>query len=299
MHVREASKATKMLASTARCCWKQIRLGKGAPDVQQKGVTGNTIFFAQPTADIPSMELPPPVNALVDSISIIFTRSLQNLQNAWWATVKRAEYMRIVRERKAECATFANVVLREDEAATRLPVDGVPEHLECCAQHIEGSDKAPVRLVGPASRAPEMSTRDEAGEDSESHSDGSDTDDDESQPDGTSEHELTAENTVALDPISDISPIRMMQALQGSIQALQSQAASIAKNEMTPTVAGADGVLQPVADEGGRHCMKSVALDQQTVARSFDQKAQAELETAQAGAGARRTVSPEALAVPT
>ena len=84
VHVREASKATKMLASLGRCCWKQVRLGKGIPDVQQKGISGNTIFFAQPTAAIPSMEHSPPVNALVDYMSIIFTRSTQTLQNAWW-----------------------------------------------------------------------------------------------------------------------------------------------------------------------------------------------------------------------
>eukprot|EP00959_Pyramimonas_sp_CCMP1952_P428926 8983583-Pyramimonas_sp.AAC.1 len=51
-HVRGASKATKMLAPIGRRCWKQVRLGEGAPDVRQKGVTGNTILFAQPTADI-------------------------------------------------------------------------------------------------------------------------------------------------------------------------------------------------------------------------------------------------------
>ena len=70
------------------------------------------------------MEMPPPVHTLVDYISVIFTRSLEYLKNAFWATVKRDEYMRIVRERKAECSTFAHVVLREDEAMTRLPVDG-------------------------------------------------------------------------------------------------------------------------------------------------------------------------------
>jgi len=59
VHVREASKGTKMLASLGRCCWKQVRLGRGPPDLQQKAISGNTIFFAQPTADIPSMELPP------------------------------------------------------------------------------------------------------------------------------------------------------------------------------------------------------------------------------------------------
>ena len=67
MHVRGASKATKMLASLGRCCWKQVRLGKGAPDVQQKG-----ILFAQPTADIPSMELPPAHDALLESLSVVW-----------------------------------------------------------------------------------------------------------------------------------------------------------------------------------------------------------------------------------
>ena len=68
-------------------------------------------------------------------------------------------------------------------------------------------------------------------------------------------HENGSEHTVALDPHHDVAPVRMMQALQGSLEALQSQAARIAKNERTPTIAGADGVVQPVADEGGRHCL--------------------------------------------
>ncbi|MDA8609368.1 hypothetical protein N9L19_00475 [bacterium] len=205
--------------------------------MQQKGVTGNTIFFAQPTADIPSMEQPPPDNALVDCFSIIFTRNLQCLRNAWWATVKRAEYMRIARERRAECATLADVVMREDEAATRLPEDGVPQNLLACMQEVEGADKVPVRLVGPTSRAPDVGKGEEAGDESESgaDSDGSCTDDgaDQSVVDGM--HENVAENTVALDPNHDVAPVRMMQALQGSLEALLSQAARIAKNERTPT----------------------------------------------------------------
>ena len=73
VHARGASKATKLLAPLGRCCWKQVRLGKGAPDVQQKGAAGNTILFAQPTTDIPSMELPPAPDALVDSLHIVFS----------------------------------------------------------------------------------------------------------------------------------------------------------------------------------------------------------------------------------
>ena len=79
--------------------------------------------------------------------------------------------MKIVRERKAQCPAFAHVILREDIAATRLPEDGIPDHVHCCAQHVEGSDKAPVRLSGPASRAPEISKGDEMGEESEESDD--------------------------------------------------------------------------------------------------------------------------------
>ena len=79
VHVREATWATNMLACLGRCCWKQVRLGRHSDAaVQEKALTGNTIFFAQPTADLPSMDLPPPPDALVDSLNIIFSRSLHD-----------------------------------------------------------------------------------------------------------------------------------------------------------------------------------------------------------------------------
>ena len=89
-HVRSASKATKMLASLGRCSWKQVRLGRGTPGVQQEGITGNTILFAQPTANIPSMELPPASDAPVDSLNVVFSGRTRDLSKAHWATVKRA-----------------------------------------------------------------------------------------------------------------------------------------------------------------------------------------------------------------
>ena len=98
--------ATKMIASLGRCCWKQVRLGRaGDPATQQKALAGNTIFFARPTADVPSMQLPPPPDALVDSLNVIFTQILNDLSKADWAIVHRDDYMRIVRERKADINT--------------------------------------------------------------------------------------------------------------------------------------------------------------------------------------------------
>ena len=59
--------------------------------MQEKAFAGNTIFFAQPTADVPSMELPPPPDALVGSLNVIFARNLNDLSKAEWAIVNRDE----------------------------------------------------------------------------------------------------------------------------------------------------------------------------------------------------------------
>ena len=94
-------------------------------------------------------------------------------------------------------------------------------------------------------------------------------------------HENVAETTIAVDPVHELGPVRMMQWLQGAIGALQKKACRIAKNERTPLVEDSSGALQPVADEGGRHDLKSMVLDVRAAARSFDEKAKAELEKAQ------------------
>ena len=119
------------------------------------------------------------------------------------------------------------------------------------------------------------------------------------QPDTESDHENIAESTIALDPLHDVAPVRMMQALQGTIEAVTKHAAKIARNERKAQVADKDGVLQPVADEGGRHVFKSMVLDVQQVARSMEENGNAALEKAHAGADARRAVCPQALAIPT
>ena len=137
-------------------------------------MTGNTIIFAQPTADAPSMELPPPPDAFVDSLNAISTRSLHDLSKAEWASVDREQYMRIIEGRKLQCPAFSNVQVRHDLAATRLPRVGVPEHISACAREVDGSERAPTHLQGPSSRAPETSCDDEAGDAPEEHSDGED-----------------------------------------------------------------------------------------------------------------------------
>ena len=104
---------------------------------------------------------------------------------------------------------------------------------------------------------------------------------------------------MALDPLHDVEPVRMMQALQGSIHALEAHAAEIVKNAARPTTADDKDVLQPVSDEGGREVLKSFVLDLQNVARNLDEKARAEVEKAAVGTENSRAVSIESRAVPT
>ena len=99
------------------------------------------------------MELPPAHGALVDSLNVVFSGAAHNLSKAHWATVKRDEYMRIVRERKQQCATYSEASIREDVAPTRLPEDGVPDHIQACLQPVDGAAKAPERLLGPGHAA--------------------------------------------------------------------------------------------------------------------------------------------------
>ena len=91
-----------------------MRLGRGpqsrgaahpGEDNRQTGVAGNTIFFAQPTAQVPDMmQLPPEEGDLVDSVNILFTRSTQQLDDAEWAQVNRAEYLELIQLRKKRSA---------------------------------------------------------------------------------------------------------------------------------------------------------------------------------------------------
>ena len=70
-----------------------------------------------------------------------------------------------------------------------------------------------------------------------------------------------SEASIAVDPFHEVIPVKMMQALQAIIEALQAHAAKIVKHEKGAKVQDKDGALQPVADGGGRQCLQSLAWD--------------------------------------
>ena len=116
---------------------------------------------------------------------------------------------------------------------------GVPAALQTALQEFEGSENSPIQLSGPASRAPENGTKAEAGDASESDSERSsasaeksDADEEDAcQPCLQDANANVATSCIAVDPVHDLKPVQMMQALQGQIEALHEQAETIAKHE--------------------------------------------------------------------
>ena len=128
-------------------------------------------FFAQPSAVVASLELPPAAGDLADEINVLFTKTTNKLANAKWAQVNRREYLELVHLRKKQCASYTKVNINEDIAFLEIPEEGVPTALLATEQEVEGMDKAPVQLSGPASRAPEQHPQTEADGNSDTDSD--------------------------------------------------------------------------------------------------------------------------------
>ena len=138
--------------------------------------------------------------------------------------------MTIARQRQAQHATFARVALKEEGATSRLPSDGLPEHISSCVQRVQGSDQAPVQLIGPASRAAEVSRAEGAGDESEEGTASEpEAEVGASQPDSEHLHESVAVSIVAVDPVHDVAPVQVMQALAAKPTAVQEQAEQISK----------------------------------------------------------------------
>ena len=121
-----------------------------------------------------------------------------------------------------------------------------------------------------------MGRGEQAGDESEEASESDDCHDKKEAFEGDD----VAEASIAVDPIHDVKPVKMIQALRGSIEELQSKASKIIRNERAARIEDRNGVLQPVPDAGNRSCLESLVLDVQASVRGFDESAQANVERA-------------------
>ena len=107
------------------------------------------------------------------------------------------------------------------------------------------------------------------------------------------------EASIAVDPIQELNPEKTMQALQDTIEALQSHASKTIRNEKQAKIRDRDTVLQPVGDAGGRQCLRPLILDVQSTARGFTDSEHVIVKPAVAETNGRLNVCPTALAIST
>ena len=121
---REATLATRMLASSARLLMRQLFLGRGADHEVHKGVTGNTMPIAQPAPGYG--QVMPNMTTLTEGIVTLFCKSLDDISKAQVLVVNREEYRALVQHRKQVCPVFAETSIDENET-DKLPDSAVPD----------------------------------------------------------------------------------------------------------------------------------------------------------------------------
>ena len=148
---REATLATRMLASSARLIARQLFLGRGPADELHKGTTGNHMIISQPSPGYEA-QLPNVAN-VTEGLVVLFCKTIDDVSKAEMLVVNRERYRAMVQHRRKVCPTFAKVEI--DEAAIdALPNAAVLDAVVESAQHVPEATSVQTTVFGPASRIP-------------------------------------------------------------------------------------------------------------------------------------------------
>ena len=293
------TQAERWLLSLGRPCWKKILLGhKGTPESEaQVALTGNTVFLSQPTAGVPTMQLPPAPDFLSEALVVAFTGSTtSDLSNASWAIVDRQKYLAAADYRKQVCPAFANVAISEVAAQQQLPERGVPEIVQRCG--VAMPEVSSVKQYFPGLAGEDVRPPDLHPEDAE-ESGASDASGLEHPCPERSSGEQRKEPIIGMDCAHDEEPVRMLAAFQENLHMLQEEAQKVARLEARKMMQDGEGESAPCTDTSGRESCKQIAVDVKTAAQKLGPQARLRLEEAIRKAESQRHVSPQALAVPT
>ena len=323
---RDATLATRVLASSARLLMRQLVLGKGAGDEVHKGMTGNTMLIAQPS---PTYEqVLPNMSAVSEGLVVLFCKSVDDVSKAQMLVVNREEYREMVRYRKQVCPTFADIEI--DEAAIdKLPDGAVPRHIQESAQGMPEAAEVRTVMQGHANRIP-MFSRQEAEEEhgsagdisSEEQADGADlhravgggqqqgtASSKEEHADGDCEHTLLPaeplnenETVIGVDDESCPRPLRLFEAWNAHMGKLDTEAQKHAQAEMQLRIGEdtASAIAKQVASK--EFVRSTIAVDPRDIASrmSKSSSARAEVESLfTAQAENEKKPAQQALAVPT
>ena len=70
-------------------------------------------------------------------------------------TVRRDDYLALIRSREQVCRVYADIPFREEQVQ-QFAKHGVPQEILACAQHLAEAENVCITQVGPASRAVDL-----------------------------------------------------------------------------------------------------------------------------------------------
>lgn len=288
------TQAEKWLISLGRSCYRKVLLGrKGAPEEEaQKGLTGNSVFLAQPTAGLATQELPPSPDSLSDSLIVAFAGSnTYDLTKCQWALVRRNKYLEAATYRQKVCPAYTNVVVKHDVSQKNLPDAGVPLAIERCFVGLEEMEEVKQHFPGLAGVDSQVKTQGpDAGSEEDSGS--------EAPKEQIEESKGINESIIALNSGSELDPSSMFAAFQEKLNLLQQEAEKVIESEQKDLLNSGE-TKASCADEGGRQVCQQIIVDLQSAVHRLRGEAKLRIEAAINESSSKSNVTAQGLAVPT
>ena len=291
--------AEQMLLSLGRPVFRKVLLGrKGvSPDELQTALAGNSVFLAQPTGGVPTMELPPGPDALSDHVVVAFAgQTTVNLDKAHWALVRKPKYLQAAKHRKSVCPAFKDVKINDHTQSNILPEHGVPDSLLNCTLALPDVSEIKQYFPGLAGSDQKMTDQNHVG--SEGDTSGSEAI---GQVDTESKEDIETkevnEPIIALSSADDHDATLMFTAFQTKMQLLEEEAKKVAQNEKDELLQ-CEGVHAACVDEGGRQVCREIVVDLQETVRKLNGEAKIKIEEALRQSATSKSTGTSGLAVP-
>ena len=290
---RDLTLAMRLLLGLGRPMMRSLYLGRGPRDEVHRGLQGNTMIVAQPSAVY--TQVVPDVNHALTGLTVMFCKSVDDVSKAHVLTVQPELYVPAMRRRILVCPTFENVKLDEEAVHRDLPAEGVPAAIIEHAVAMPETATMRTTMDGPASRHSQFGPNPEEA-----------TDDDEDDHGGDASTAATNaptdvarqaciedrtndfETVIGVDTASEEPEIHLFNTMENKLELLTAEAQKLvraaAKAEEAPTTAVA-------AEE---QC-KRIVVDLQDIAKKLSKTNPHRLEALVTG---RAHPNVEALAVP-
>ena len=240
---REASMATRMLASSARLIMRQLFLGRGPVNEVHKGVSGNTMLISQPSASYE--QVLPNTRAMNEGLVVLFCKDVTDVSKAQMLMVNREQYKKIMNHRRKVCECFSNIVIDSDEIE-KLPENGVPDVICESAQCMPETKRMQTTVHGPGNRIPmfhrsqdddidggassddEVPDERSCAEDATVHGPSAERDDECSVAEELNEHEVI----IGINDECCPKPLKLFQSWQANMSKLEAAGSKLAQLEM-------------------------------------------------------------------